>query len=405
MKNKFRNIIVSFILTLLCGVATTSGVLVNKNNEKEVKAEENSTTQRIYLNALAAYNNSSNHWDNNARTLVYFSDSTYKECTWKSRCIWYVDVETTKISASSSVTFKRVKSSDTSNVFNYSTTYSYTNGNLDKNLCILTGWTNESYWCSPSDFYVKGKISEKNLKWNDDGISMTASYKDSDPYYELCASGVSLTENDEFKIYIKTGNTFFAYGQIELQSDLSSYLSCANENANITVSKDITVDIYFKPLCNEGYENNNLDHKKIYIQENSTVAASKFADNFISATSTICSTDGQAADHSSALSDIWSTWSTNFSNLTVGAKSEFNESEKQNIPNARNRYIHIVTRYTTLTLWTDGPTVTRSASGANRNVNLLSKNSAALLSTTIIALVALSSFGAYALTKKKKVRQ
>lgn len=403
MKFRLRNIIVLFAFALICA-GSIGGSLYNRNSVKEAKADS-SATQRLYLNALAAYNHSSDHWDNNAKTFIYLNNGSYKkECTWVSRCISYVDVPLSEIAKYSSVSFKRVSSSDTSSIWNYSSTYSYSNGILDKNLCILTGWSNTSYWCSPSDFYVKGKISSENKTWSDDGIAMSATYTDSNPIYELSATGVTLTNGDEFKLYIKSGNQFFAYGQIEYASGVSTYLSCTSNNSNINVTKDITVDIFFKPLCNEGYEYNYLANKKIYIQENSAVAASKFADTFISQTATICSDNG-ASDHKSELTNIWSTLTTKFNSLTTGAKSTFNTSEdtSTSIPNARARYVHIVTRYTSLTLWTGGPTVSRS-SGANRSISAFTDNSYALLATTILALVISASIGSYLLLKKKKVQ-
>ena len=134
--------------------------------------------------------------------------------------------------------------------------------------------------------------------------------------------------------------------------------------------------------------------------------AKQFASLFIEQTGTICSSGGESADHSEALSNIWSTLNTAWNGLSSGAKTILNDGGSEGadatIADFYERYCHIVDRYGDDFAFSGGPVVQNAG-------NRIFNNSIAENDGSIIVIVTISVSSAIALVglcflKRKRSR-
>ena len=94
---------------------------------------------------------------------------------------------------------------------------------------------------------------------------------------------------------------------------------------------------------------------------------------------------------------VWSTWKDNFEALSESVQGYFKTSENETIAEARNLYLHIITRYSSIAKWGNGPTTSGAYIGMNA---ILGDNSTTI--ATVISVIVISIAGVSFLIFRKK---
>ena len=239
--------------------------------------------------------------------------------------------------------------------------------------------------------YIAGDMNSWSTN-NDDYLMSPAS--DNQYYFDL-----ELEKNQEFKIVYN--GAWIGWEQVDLTSKVvtNNYIVKASdvEKPNIKAATAGKYEIYFKTTATG-------DTKKIWIQQDSEAAATTWAQSFLDATDSICSTGagGTSENHLSQLSAIWPTHSGNYKDLTVGAQDMLKiGTANETIADAHDRYVHIMTRYAgQLTAFGDW-TVGGSGSGANA-INTINNNNSGIFIVVVSAVVIAGAAGAFFILRKKK---
>ena len=281
------------------------------------------------------------------------------------------------------------------------------------NFCRMDGATSENNWTNrwnqtgdlsvtDGNYYLMYDDSWDTGVWYDGSDSVyvvgdfsTPAWAALDDYklewdrlsgqYEVKAFD-ALPKNCKFQVLDQTTNAWAGYVGSGMTNDYSLF---SNDGDDIICNSNTAYDIYYKPL-----------HYKIWIEENATVAADKFANTFLSVTGAVCVDSSKTSGDTdpAALAAVWNVKATPDGNslvekwnaLSSGAKGTFAAgTATEDITNAHNRYIHIMSRYSdVLTAFTDGPAFATSSQLTINNV--LANNTlviiAIIVSTSMIAV-------------------
>ena len=204
---------------------------------------------------------------------------------------------------------------------------------------------------------------------------------------------VQLAADVEFKV-VYNGN-WYGWSDVDSSSSVvNKYIVQGSDpdstGYRIKVKTAGKYEIYFKT---------NASSNRIWIQQDSASEATTWAQAFLDATNSICSTGGTSANHLTALQGIWSAQKTNFEAMTEGAKGKLIiGTENATIKDAHDRYEHIMKRYngslSEFGSWTVDP---------SNAINPLSKNTNNVALIAIIsAFVVLTTAGTFLIIRKKK---
>ena len=256
------------------------------------------------------------------------------------------------------------------------------------------------------------KYQIKNFT-QDNSIDMNDGYDDGGNHQAFVTTS-ALAANDTFKLVTNYNGTIPSgnyYGYSVLQSGAGSckdtlMLDDESDSHNIKVKEASTYEIYLN------------SSRQVWIQQDSTIAATSFASTFLSKTNTICkdSSLGAGDTNPSALVPVWNAEDDGedqlvelWNNLSSGAKTVFAAGTANvTITEAKNRYVHIMERYnktngTTAQIldeFTGGP----SYAGANSVLTPIVNDSNNSLTIAIVAVstISLITIGSFFFIRKRK---
>lgn len=174
-----------------------------------------------------------------------------------------------------------------------------------------------------------------------------------------------------------------------------------NGSGDIKVTYSGKYDIYLKTTGNT----------PLWIQAASEVDALDFATKFLAAmrADNVCGSTQAAwsqnnlTKEGSALASTWATWKAKFENneiMTSGARWSFSqESSNATIVEARELYVHVLTRYPSLAEWSNGPSHVNVSPIISSNIKNTTDTTVIIIVVSSISLIAL---GGFLLLKKKK---
>ena len=323
------------------GTAVTLGVVANNNDKiEQVEAEGTFTVgQTLFLNP------SSNWTQQSARFAAYFyggnGDSWVSMSTNDFSPLYQCNVPS---GSWTNVIFCRMNPGATANNWNnkWNQTGDLNPGNGDVFKIPSSGWdnfTDSGNWSTLSKSYswdVKSSI-ETDGTWTNTN-SLTLTYKNDGDGAQFYSTAVVLKAGQQFKVVRTTNNAWFGSNKFETGTNSAvqrGYISLGNNDANVTVLKDITMELYVK-----------IHNGTVWTQISSEAEATSWAATFLSETNDICSANGTSANHSSALSAIWDDQKDAFEAMTIGAQHVLETgTANATVTDAHNRYIHIMTRY------------------------------------------------------------
>ena len=360
-----------------------SAVVNNQNNEAQIATA--GTTTRIYLDmsGFSDWYGDSAHFG--IHTWNSGNGDKYFAATKVGDAYYYADVDLSTYANGGGYRFTRFDASGTisgSTEWNRGAWCSYSDG--VKTYYKPSGYTNGTW--STDDQQTWSVTGGKNGNWSDPiNISLTMRFNDEG--LQFYNSSVELSAGDEFKI--KNGsNSYYGYNCIETGdgSVIASGDVSGSGGSNITVVNTGSYEIYMKPFAG-----------KFWMQENSENTATSWASSFISATGSICSSGGTSANHESALSVIWTQQKTSFEALTLGARNIIKTgTANATIKDAHDRYVHIMTRYTSLDEFSDWKV------SPSRSINVIENNNYLPIIIVSSTILVAAFVGVYFFLRKKK---
>ena len=379
------------------GTAVTLGVVANNNAVEQAEAASTFTAgQTLFLNP------SSNWKQSNARFAAYFFGSNGNK--WESMStndfspLYQCNVPS---GSWTNVIFCRMNGSATANNWDnkWNQTGNLNPGNGDVFTIPASGWdsfSDNGNWSNLNTIYswdVKSS-AETDGTWTNTN-SLTLSYKNDGDGAQFYSTAVDLKAGQQFKICRTTDSKWFGSNKFENGTNSAvqrGYISLGNSDANVTVLKDITMELYVK-----------IHSVTVWTQVSSEAEATAWAQTFLSDTNSICSNGGTSANHLSALQNIWANLKSSFEGMTLGAKHVIDAgTANATVKDAHDRYIHIMSRYggeSGLEAFEDGPTY-----AAKTMLPIVSKNNIGIIAI-ITGVIALSATGAFFLLRKKRKEQ
>ncbi len=392
---KKRNL---FTLSVLAIASLLSVVGLTKTNTNAVKAEEATSeeTTRFILDVRALESG----WGGDIQ--LFLQKGTDESSLMKLDCkksnsylLYYCDVANSYFTEGySAYGFRKVTSDGHNTIWNYFSWWNATNSrpNYCKGNSYNYGSNNvNSTWESTSDWGTWSIVG--NWEGNEAKLNEKLEYENDDnEVYQLVKKSLSFTVGDEFKIVYNSGKTdatdeYHGYKFIDekARSDLKDILS-GSDDSNIKVEKDVVLDFYFKPLIGGS----------IWIQEDSTAAATKFAEQYLEATKSICNDNG-ATDHLEALNRVYPDLIKAYAALSLGAKDVFSKSDDETIVHARTLADHIASRY--------GLRLEQTESSLNPAINRTSANDIMLMIVLTSATLVSAAAVIYLVSKKRKLHR
>ncbi|MDY6429607.1 MAG: hypothetical protein SPL02_00320 [Bacilli bacterium] len=389
---KTRNAILTFSLAALA-FGAAAGLAMHHANAVETRAEPAATT-RLYLDMSGFAD-----W--------YSASASFKVHTWNEAkgdktfaatkvgdAYYYADFDLETYASGGGYRFTRF-SSDGSSEWNRGAWRSYADG--VQTYYRASDWTSGEW--SKEDQKTWKVVGATYLgAWGDIEIDLTMRFNDEGLAYY--STEVSLTAQAEFKVRKTETPSDLYYGYNCILEGEGSVLDLdlveGEGTSNITVKKSGTYEIYMKPF--EG---------KFWMQENSVASATAFSEDFLVKTDTACA--GEGDDHGNALKEIWNVKNTpdgtslseKWSHLTQGAKNAFKTNEEATIKSARDRYVFLMGKYSSiLTQFDQGP----DYSTARYSVGLTETNNTLLVVSIVSALTVVTVAGLFLFKKKKSIR-
>lgn len=365
-------------------VSVGAAAAVNSQNN-QTRVVEAATSTRIYLD-MSSFSN----W--------YSSSASFKVHTWNSAngdqyhavtkvadAYYYADVDLATYASGGGYRFTRYDSTGGTE-WNRGEWQSYTasKGTYYK----PTDWTAGTW--TEDDQKTWTIIGATNGVWagGDEDINISLEMRFNNEGLSFYNTNVNLSANSVFKIKNSDG-TYYGYNAIETGagSVIDTGDVSGNGTSNISVVNSGSYEVYMKPFSG-----------KFWMQENSEKTATSWASSFLTATGSICSSGGESANHESALSSIWNSQKTAFEALTQGAKDIIKAGNANStVKDAHDRYVHIMTRYSSLDEFGDWEV------SAARLINPINNNSATIF--VVVASIAILTFvgvGGYFFIRKKK---
>lgn len=365
--------------------AVAFGVAANKETIHETSA---ASTTRLYLDMSGFADWYSDSASFKVHTWNSANGDQYHAVTKVDSAYYYADVDLATYASGGGYRFTRYNSTG-SDEWNRGAWQSYT---ANKGTYYrATGWIAGTW--DESNQKTWTVVGATNGVWagGDEDISIPLQMRFDGEGLQFINTTVELTANSVFKVK-NSDNSYYGYDAIETGSGsvIAAGDVSGSGSGNITVVNTGSYEIYMKPFAG-----------KFWMQENSTATATSWCTSFLNATGSICSSGGTSADHSSALSAIWSDQNTSFGALTLGARNIIKTgTANATVADAHDRYVHIVTRYAGVLDEFDEWTVS-SARPMNQIVK--NSNSVAIIIVTSIAL--LSATGAFFILRKKRKEQ
>ena len=366
------------------GPAVTLGAVSAEHSESKAQIAEAASETRLYLDCSSFAD-----WDNAESVCIDLytgSGRTYKEATKAADNYWYVDAD---VSGLAGFQFIRCKKGDTNTRWNEGPWSS----SKTNNYCKVTEWNNSGSWQQVATTWTVVGATSGNWTSETENISISLQERFNNEGLQFYSTSVTLTAGSVFKVKSNaSSNNYYGYNAIETGSGsvISTHdVSEIGNDHNIKVENSGSYEIYMKPLAG-----------KFWMQENSEATATAWATSFLSATGTICSTNGTSADHLSALEGIWSDQKDAFDALTLGARNIIKTgTANATVTDAHDRYVHIMTRYAgELDAFEDW-----EISGS-RYISPIKDNNATLI-IVVAAAIALTATGAFFLLRKKRKEQ
>lgn len=382
------------------GSAVTLGVVANNDTNKVQQAEAASTFtvgQTLFLNP------SSNWKQNNARFAAYFFGSNGD--TWESMStndfspLYQCNVPS---GSWTNVIFCRMNGSATANNWNnkWNQTGNLNPGNGDVFKIPASGWdsfSDSGNWSNLNTTYswdIKSSV-ETDGTWTNTN-SLTLSYKNDGDGAQFYSTAVDLKAGQQFKICRTTDNKWFGSNKFENGTNSAvqrGYISLGNNDANVSVLKDISMELYVK-----------VHAGTVWTQVSSEAEATAWAQTFLNDTNSICSNGGTSANHLSALQAIWADLKSSFEGMTLGAKHIIDAgTANATVTDAHDRYVHIMSRYggeSGLEAFEDGP-----ALATRTMLQVINKNTTRSIIILVASIIALSSVGTFFLLRRKRKEQ
>ena len=299
------------------GTAVTLGAVANNNDKKSIQMVEAGNTTRLYLD-MSGF---ADWYGDSASFKVHVWNGTndvYTAATKVANAYWYADVDLSACSTTSCGWRFTRYSSDGKKEWNQgawnswsstsTNTYykpsGYTTGSWskdDQKTWSIVGSTTGTWTSSTEDINIP-----LTLRFNDEGL-------------QFINTSVNLTAGSVFKIKNSdASNNYYGYNALETGSGsvIAAGDVSGSGTGNVTVVNSGSYEVYMKPFAG-----------KAWMQENSEGSAIAWADSFLAATNSICSTGGNSADHFAALNAIWADESTGTStNYLRGTFNGWNTS-------------------------------------------------------------------------------
>jgi hypothetical protein len=255
------------------------------------------------------------------------------------------------------------------------------------------GGDNAGIWYSGNEnYYVEGDFSEP--AWSDIAANKLT-WNRLSGQYEIKAFS-SIKKDNKFMIYNPISGDFYGYAAEGMTNDYSLF---GNVGINIVCNSDTSYDIYFKP-----------QHHTLWIEENATVAATRWATTFLDA-------------NCGATRSVWGTLASSYDNLSAGAKGLICtldhvdhlivKSSDTVIVQAVQRYDYVLERYGVNDANTDELGYKDFMSRVDSKLTLssgriisitsgLSHNSSITLIVTIVAGATLLAFGVFVFIRRRR---
>lgn len=385
------------VKAIICGLLATTAfgagaatVAASGVAESKIEPASAGATTRLYLDMSGFADWYSSSASFKVHTWNEANGDKYHAVTKVADAYYYADVDLSTYASGGGYRFTRYNSTGATE-WNRGVWQGYGDG--VSTYYRASGWTNGTW--DTRDQITWQIVGSTTGNWTEqtEDIHINLSFRFDSEGLQFLNTSVSLTKGSVFKIkssngdYYGTGKLSEYQGQSANEKRYISSKTTGSDN-NIAVNTTGTYEFYVKPNSEE-----------IWVQAASDVEATEWADGFLTATNSICSTGGTSADHLSALSAIWSTQKSAYEGMTQGARSVIKTgTANPTVKDAHDRYVHIVKRYSDLDKFDDGPVVSQS--------NLLTtvfNNNNSLLAIVLVSVGIISVAALVLIAKKKRL--